>query len=153
MNKDILKALTKRIVSSVVTLFLLISFLFILVRLSPGDPTQKFLSPDFSPELRQKVTASFKLDQPITEQYVNFLANILQLQAAGIYGCLAVFFFHISFCNAQFYNPGYSFILSCNKIDKEERRCSRQIIIEIFIGRLCNTFFCTRSIFDFYFFC
>ena len=78
MNKDILKALTKRIVSSVVTLFLLISFLFILVRLSPGDPTQKFLSPDFSPELRQKVTASFKLDQPITEQYVNFLANIFQ---------------------------------------------------------------------------
>lgn len=76
MNKDLLKALTKRIISSVATLLLLISFLFILIRVSPGDPTQKFLSADFSPELRQKVTASFKLDQPITDQYVNFLANI-----------------------------------------------------------------------------
>jgi peptide/nickel transport system permease protein len=78
MNKDLLNALTKRIISSVATLLLLISFLFILIRLSPGDPTQKFLSADFSPELRQKVNASFKLDQPITEQYVNFLANIFQ---------------------------------------------------------------------------
>ena len=78
MNKDLLKALTKRIVSSVVTLLLLVSFLFILIRLSPGDPTQKFLSADFTPELKAKVTASFKLDQPITEQYVNFLTNIFQ---------------------------------------------------------------------------
>lgn len=78
MNKDILKALTKRIVSSVVTLLLLVSFLFILVRLSPGDPTQKFLSPDFSPDLKQQVMANFKLDQSITDQYLNFVVNIFR---------------------------------------------------------------------------
>lgn len=75
MNKDLLKALLKRIASSVLTLILLISFLFVLVRLSPGNPTQKFLSADFSPELAQRVTASFKLDQPIAEQYFNFMVN------------------------------------------------------------------------------
>jgi len=78
MNKELLKALLKRIISSLITLFLLISFLFILIRLSPGDPTQKFLSAEFSPELKQKVTADFKLDQPIAEQYLNFVVNIFK---------------------------------------------------------------------------
>ena len=58
------------VITSVITLLLLISFLFILIRLSPGDPTQKFLSADFSPELRQKVNASFKLDQPVRNNFV-----------------------------------------------------------------------------------
>ena len=78
MNKEFLKALLKRIISSLITLFLLISFLYILIRLSPGDPTQKFLSAEFSPELKKKVTADFKLDQPIYEQYINFVANIFK---------------------------------------------------------------------------
>jgi len=78
MNKDFFKAITKRVFSSVITLLLMISFLFILIRLSPGDPTQKFLSGEFSPELTEKVTASFKLDQPISEQYINFIVNIFK---------------------------------------------------------------------------
>src|SRR3990172_121439 len=78
MNKDFFKAITKRVFSSVITLLLMISFLFILIRLSPGDPTQKFLSAEFSPELTEKVTASFKLDQPISEQYINFIVNIFK---------------------------------------------------------------------------
>ncbi len=78
MNKEFFKALLKRIISSLITLFLLISFLFILIRLSPGDPTQKFLSAEFSPELIKKVTVDFKLDRPLYEQYVNFVVNILR---------------------------------------------------------------------------
>ena len=78
MNKEIYKALLKRVVSSLITLFLLISFLFILIRLSPGDPTQKFLSAEFSPELMKKVISDFKLDQPLYEQYINFVVNIFQ---------------------------------------------------------------------------
>ena len=78
MNKEFLKALVKRIISSLTTLFLLISFLFVLIRLAPGDPTQKFLSAEFSPELIKKVTADFKLDRPLYEQYVNFVVNIFK---------------------------------------------------------------------------
>jgi peptide/nickel transport system permease protein len=86
MNKDFLKALSKRIVTSLITLFLLVSFLFILIRLSPGDPTQKFLSAEFSPELKQKVFENFKLDQPIFEQYLNFVANIFKGNFGISYG-------------------------------------------------------------------
>jgi len=78
MNKDLLKALLKRIFTSLVTLFLLVSFLFVLIRLSPGNPTQKYLSAEFSPELKEKVTADFKLDQPILDQYINFVVNIFE---------------------------------------------------------------------------
>ena len=86
MNKGFIKALSKRIVTSIITLFLLVSFLFVLIRLSPGDPTQKFLSAEFSPELKEKVTANFKLDQPIFEQYINFVVNIFKGNFGISYG-------------------------------------------------------------------
>ncbi|HEX9251150.1 MAG TPA: ABC transporter permease [Ignavibacteriaceae bacterium] len=76
MKKDFYKAVLKRIASSVLVLFLLVTFIFILVRLAPGDPTQKFLSPQLSPQLAEKVTKSFGLDQPIYIQYYSFILNI-----------------------------------------------------------------------------
>jgi peptide/nickel transport system permease protein len=86
MNKVFIKLLSKRIVTSIITLFLLVSFLFVLIRLSPGDPTQKFLSAKFSPELKEKVTTNFKLDQPIFEQYINFVVNIFKGNFGISYG-------------------------------------------------------------------
>jgi len=77
MNKQFIKAFTKRIISSVITLFLLITFIFILVRISPGDPSQKFISAQFSPDLAQKVLNNFRLNQPILSQYINFVGNLL----------------------------------------------------------------------------
>ena len=69
------KALVKRILSSLLTLFLLISLLFVLVRVSPGDPTKKFISAQLSPELSQKISEKFLLDKPVIEQYFAFLSN------------------------------------------------------------------------------
>ena len=69
MKKDFYKAVFKRIASSILVLLLLVTFIFLLVRLAPGDPTQKFLSPQLSPQLAEKVTKSFGLDQPIHFQY------------------------------------------------------------------------------------
>ncbi len=56
-------------------LFFLISFMFFILRISPGGPEQKYISPQLSPELIQKVIESFDLDKPITEQYTAFLIN------------------------------------------------------------------------------
>ncbi len=78
MNKSFLGGLIKRALSSLITLFLLVSFLFILVRLSPGDPTQKYLSSEFSPELMTQVTEQFNLNRPVIEQYSIFLVNIFK---------------------------------------------------------------------------
>lgn len=58
------------------TIFLLISVVFVLVRLSPGDPTLKYLSPQLSPQLRETVKNNYGLDKSIGEQYLRFLINI-----------------------------------------------------------------------------
>jgi len=76
MKNDFYKAILKRIASSILVLLLLVTFIFILVRLAPGDPTQKYLSPQLSPQLAEKVTKSFGLDQPIQSQYFAFIANL-----------------------------------------------------------------------------
>ena len=76
MKKDFYNAVFKRIASSILVLLLLVTFIFLLVRLAPGDPTQKFLSPQLSPQLAEKVTKSFGLDQPIHLQYFSFVANL-----------------------------------------------------------------------------
>ncbi len=76
MKKNFYKALLKRIASSILVLLLLVTFIFLLVRLAPGDPTQKFLSPQLSPQLAEKVTKSFGLDQPIHVQYFSFVVNL-----------------------------------------------------------------------------
>lgn len=76
MNKVITKALAKRVTSSIFILFLVITFVFFLIRLAPGNPAQKFLSPDLSPQLAEQINKSFKLDKSVTEQYFSFVANL-----------------------------------------------------------------------------
>ncbi len=78
MNKEILLLLFKRAFSSVIILFLLTSFIFILVRISPGGPEQKYLSPKLSPKLAEHVKESYQLDKPISVQYFNFIGNTLK---------------------------------------------------------------------------
>ncbi len=82
MKKEILSILLKRVVSSIVVLFLLITFLFFLLRLSPGDPSLKFISPELSPQLAGKIRESFNLDSPLLNQYKTFLINL----ASGDFG-------------------------------------------------------------------
>jgi len=72
------KLFVKRIISSVVILFLIITFVFFLVRISPGDPSQKFISPTLSPELAKQVKESLNLDEPLHLQYIGFLASAFQ---------------------------------------------------------------------------
>lgn len=61
---------------SALSLFLLISLVFILLRMAPGDPVLKFVSPELSPKLAEKARDAFMLDRPVYEQYLTFLKNL-----------------------------------------------------------------------------
>ncbi len=76
MKKELLIAILKRISTSLIVIFLLITFIFIMLRLAPGDPTQKFLSPQLSPQLANRVAESFNLNKPILTQYFSFVKNL-----------------------------------------------------------------------------
>lgn len=78
MKKELTKILVKRVSTSLVVLFLLITFVFFLLRISPGDPSQKFISPQLSPELVKKVKESFDLNSPLLAQYKAFVINLAQ---------------------------------------------------------------------------
>ncbi len=78
MKNRTLKLLIKRIISSVIILFLIITFIFFLVRLSPGDPSQKFVSPSLNPHLAEKVRESLNLNEPVFMQYIGFLTSAVK---------------------------------------------------------------------------
>ena len=101
MNKAFLKILLKRMLSSAIVLFMMITFIFILLRLSPGDPVQKFISPELSTEIAEKVRASFNLDNSIISQYKSFVVNLLKGDLGVSYGyrepVLNIVFQHLPF--------------------------------------------------------
>ena len=77
MKNHLLKALIKRLFTSAVVLFLLITLVFVLIRLAPGDPVQKFITPQLSPELSSRVSESFGLNESLPSQYLSFIKNSL----------------------------------------------------------------------------
>ena len=77
MRSTTAKLVFKRIISSVIILFLIITFLFFLVRISPGDPVQKFVNPSLSPKLAEQVRVSLNLDKPLYMQYIGFLTSAI----------------------------------------------------------------------------
>ncbi len=76
MKKELTKVLIKRISTSLVVLFLLITLIFFLLRISPGDPAQKFISPQLNPALAEKVRESFDLNSSLLVQYKSFIVNL-----------------------------------------------------------------------------
>lgn len=69
------KYILKRIVTSVITLFVLITVVFFLVRLMPGGP---FVSEHMTPEIKAVMNAYYGLDKPLPVQYLTYLGNLLQ---------------------------------------------------------------------------
>lgn len=78
MKSNIVKSILTRFLSSLITLFLLISFLFVIIRLSPGDPTDKYVSSKLGTELSDRITESFSLNQPVADQYFSFISNLIR---------------------------------------------------------------------------
>jgi peptide/nickel transport system permease protein len=75
-QKSMSLLIIRRLFSSVIVLILMVCFIFILLRISPGDPSLKFVSPELSTTLAQKVKDSFGLNKPVAAQFVQFISNI-----------------------------------------------------------------------------
>ncbi len=69
------KYIIKRIGISLITIWLLITIVFVLVRLIPGDP---FTSNKLTPEIRANLERYYGFDKPIINQYFTFLKNLVQ---------------------------------------------------------------------------
>jgi peptide/nickel transport system permease protein len=68
--------LAQRLLFSFVTLFLVATFVFVIVRVIPGDPAQVMLGDQASQEALAALRARLGLDAPIPIQYATFLADL-----------------------------------------------------------------------------
>lgn len=66
------RSVAARIIQIVATLWLASSAVFVLIHLS-GDPTQGFLPPGVSPELREQMRSNLGLNDPLWQQYFQFI--------------------------------------------------------------------------------
>ena len=65
----------RRIIISLLTLFFLITIMFVLVRMLPGDP---FTSSKMTPELRVNMERYYGFDKPIIIQYFQYIKNLFK---------------------------------------------------------------------------
>ena len=69
------KYIVKRVIAALLTLWALVTIVFFLVRLMPGGP---FTSPKLTPEVRANMEAYYGFDKPLTEQYVQYMGNLVK---------------------------------------------------------------------------
>lgn len=68
------KYILKRLFISLLTILVLVTIVFILVRLMPGDP---FASDKLTPEIRLNLERYYGFDKPLIIQYITYIKNLL----------------------------------------------------------------------------
>ncbi len=76
------KYVIKRLIQIGITMIIILTIMFILFRMMPGDPTSFMLDPRMTPEHKAIIRAQFGLDKPVWHQYLLYLRNI----ATGNFG-------------------------------------------------------------------
>lgn len=72
-----LKYALRKLLLAIPLILGVVTFIFILVELSPGDVADKFFTPDTPPEVRQAIAAKYQLDQPAIVRYGAMMKNLV----------------------------------------------------------------------------
>lgn len=70
--------LIRRLLQSVLVLFLISILTFIMIHAAPGGPTQVLLAPGLSPEAFKVQAHNMGLDRPVHIQFLSWIGNLLQ---------------------------------------------------------------------------
>ncbi len=66
----------RRCIEILVIFFFIMTVLFVLFRIAPGDPVERMVDPSMTPEDAQLLMESMGLDQPVWTQYLYYLKNV-----------------------------------------------------------------------------
>lgn len=72
------KAIISRLLQLLLVLWAVVTILFLLFRLMPGNPMAAYIDPTFTAEQQEALMAQFGLDKPLWSQYFTYLGNLLQ---------------------------------------------------------------------------
>lgn len=67
----------RRLLGAIPLLWGIVTLLFLLLHLAPGDPTTAYFNPNVSPDVIEQMRRNFGLDQPLVAQYGHWLASFL----------------------------------------------------------------------------
>jgi peptide/nickel transport system permease protein len=70
--------IVQRILQTIIVLFGVLLMTFVLVHLIPGDPAQVILGTDSTPEELERLRHLLELDQPLPNQFVNYMGRVLR---------------------------------------------------------------------------
>lgn len=73
-----MKVILNRILSSIPVLFIVSVLVFMMLQLLPGDPATVILGQEATPEAIEAMRVKLGLDKPLLEQYITWVANVLQ---------------------------------------------------------------------------
>jgi oligopeptide transport system permease protein len=69
----VLKYISKRIFYAIITIWVIATITFLLMKALPGDP---FQNPKLQPEMRAALNQKYGLDQPVLKQYGVYIKNV-----------------------------------------------------------------------------
>ncbi|HEJ83974.1 MAG TPA: ABC transporter permease, partial [Desulfobacteraceae bacterium] len=72
---ELRKYVGRRLVQIVIIFFIILTVLFLLFRLAPGDPVSRMVDPDMTPEDAHRLMVELGLDKPLGIQYLVYLKN------------------------------------------------------------------------------
>ncbi len=71
-----MRFITTRLLHSLFVLWAVVTLMFLMFRLMPGDPMAAYISEALSDESKQSIRAQFGLDRSLPEQYLLYLVNL-----------------------------------------------------------------------------
>ena len=72
---ELRKYIFRRLVQITLIFFVILTVLFLLFRLAPGDPVSRMVDPDMTPEDAHLLIEQLGLDKPLGLQYLIYLKN------------------------------------------------------------------------------
>ena len=78
MRRGVLAYVGGRLLQSLLVLWVIVTILFLLFRLAPGNPMAAYIDTTFNEEQQEALMARFGLDKPLYEQYFIYLGNLIQ---------------------------------------------------------------------------
>lgn len=70
--------LIRKLMMAIPLVWGVVTLIFLLLQLTPGDATDRFFTPETPPEVREMIEAKWGLDQPVHVQYGRMMGNMLQ---------------------------------------------------------------------------
>jgi peptide/nickel transport system permease protein len=78
MRRGIIIYIGGRLLQSLLVLWVIVTILFLLFRLAPGNPLTAYIDTTFTAEQEEDLMRRFGLDKPLFEQYLVYLGNLAQ---------------------------------------------------------------------------